>query len=112
MKNVVVIAIPRWNVEEFCGYKPITTFWMDFSIADHYGTGAVKDTYKRAFNEWKDDYKYLTELVLVLNHKIWQWYKNDENLAEVYNDLYDEASRYAENNLKGQEARYYFHVTD
>lgn len=54
------------------GYDLITTFWEDFSIADKYGIAGVKDTYKRAFNEWKDDYKFFTELTLVLNHKIWQ----------------------------------------
>lgn len=37
------------------GYDLITTFWEDFSIADKYGIAGVKDTYKRAFNEWKDD---------------------------------------------------------
>ena len=54
------------------GYDPMTTFWEDFSIADKYGIAGVKDTYKRAFSEWKDDYKFFTELTLVLNHKIWQ----------------------------------------
>ena len=48
------------------GYDPMTTFWEDFSIADKYGIAGVKDTYKRAFSEWKDDYKFFTELTLVL----------------------------------------------
>ena len=52
-----------------------TTFWMDFSIADRFGKSAVKDTYKTAFESWKDNYKYLTELVMVLNHKIWEHYE-------------------------------------
>lgn len=26
-------------------------------------------------NEWKTDVEYVTELALVLNHKIWQHYK-------------------------------------
>lgn len=56
------------------GYNLLTTFWEDFSIADKYGIVGVKDTYRRAFNEWKDDYKFFTELTLVLNHKIWQHY--------------------------------------
>lgn len=57
------------------GYNLMTTFWEDFSIADKYGIAGVKDTYRRAFNEWKDDYKFFTELTLVLNHKIWQHYE-------------------------------------
>ena len=53
------------------GYETMTTFWQDFTIADNFGVDAVNDTYNRAFNSWKDDYRYLTELVMVLNWKIW-----------------------------------------
>ena len=42
------------------GYDLITTFWEDFSIADKYGVAGVKDTYKRAFSEWEDDYKFFS----------------------------------------------------
>lgn len=101
-----------WNIEAMTGYKPITTFWDDFSIADKFGVNAVKDTYKRAFNEWKDDYKYLTELVMVLNHKIWQHYEKDEPLAQVYNELWEKADEYACENLKGEEAKYFYNITD
>ena len=52
------------------GYELQTTFWNDFSIADRFGLSAIQDTFNRAFKEWKENYKYLTELVLVLNHKI------------------------------------------
>ena len=89
-----------------------TTFWMDFSIADRFGISAVKDTFRRAFDEWKDDYRYLTDLVIVLNHKIWQHYEKNEPLARVYNDLWEKARDYAEKNLKGEELDYYFEQTD
>lgn len=89
-----------------------TTFWQDFSIADAFGIEAIKDTYKRAFGEWKSNYKYLTELVIVLNHKIWQWYERDENIAKLYNDLWIEADNYALDNLKGDELNYFFRTTD
>lgn len=83
--------------EEFMqenGYDLITTFWEDFSIADKYGIAGVKDTYKRAFSEWKDDYKFFTELTLVLNHKIWQHYKSNRELAALYDRLWREADEY------------------
>lgn len=76
------------------GYDLITTFWEDFSIADKYGIAGVKDTYKRAFSEWKDDYKFFTELTLVLNHKIWQHYKSNRELAALYDRLWREADEY------------------
>ena len=62
------------NPAQELGYTPKTTFWEDFSIADKFGLAAVKDTYNRAFDAWKSDHIYLTELVLVLNWKIGQHY--------------------------------------
>ncbi len=58
------------------GYELLTTFWNDFSIADRFGLSAIQYTFNRTFEEWIEDYKYLTELVLVLNHKIWQYHEN------------------------------------
>lgn len=93
-------------------YECKTTFWMDFSIADRFGIAAVRDTFKRAFQKWKGNTVYLTELVMVLNHKIWQHYERNERLAEVYNDLWEQASTYAETNLTGEDLDYYFRTTD
>lgn len=42
-----------YGMLEATGYEPISTFWTDFSIADTFGKEAVKDTYERAFAEWK-----------------------------------------------------------
>lgn len=38
------------------GYEMQTTFWQDFTIADAFGIDAIKDTFNRAFKEWKDNY--------------------------------------------------------
>lgn len=94
------------------GYETFTTFWQDFSIADRFGANAIKDTFNRAFNEWKNDYKYLTELVMVLNWKIWQHYEKNDKYARLYNELWGEADLYASENLKGDEATYFFRTTD
>jgi hypothetical protein len=96
----------------FNGYETQTTFWQDFTIADMFGISAIKDTYNRAFSEWKNNYIYLTELVLVLNWKIWQHYEKNEAIARVYNDLWQNAQDYAYNNLKGDELSYFWRTTD
>ena len=101
-----------WNIEALTGYKPMTTFYEDFSIADMFGASAVKDTYKRAFKEWKSDYKYLTELIMVLNWKIFEYYNKNDTLAQIYNTLFREADEWAYNNLKGEELTYYLVTTD
>ena len=74
---------------------PRTTFWMDFSIADCVGTEAVKETYERIFNEFNTNAEYLTELVIVLKWKIWDWYEKNGPLAEIYNELYEKADQFA-----------------
>lgn len=93
--------------------KFTTTFWSDFSIADAFGEEAVKDTFNRAFEEWKSDYRYLTDLVMVVNHKCWEHYeKGNERLSYLYSELYYKADAYACENLKDEEAKYYFRTTD
>ena len=94
------------------GYETITTFWEDFSIAEHFGEAAIRDTFKRAFEEWKDNYKYLTELVMVLNWKIWQNHETHREIAEIYDELWGEADLYACENLHGEAAEYFYEVTD
>ena len=98
-------------VTEF-GYETKTTFWMDFSIADRFGINAIQDTFNRAFQEWKNNYIYLTELVMVLNWKIWDWYEKDENISRVYNNLWEIANEYAVNNLSGEELSYFYNTID
>ena len=65
-KDIFICAYPEWQEQ-----RTSSTFWMDFSIADRFGLNAIQDTFNRAFGEWKSNYKMLTELVGVLNHKIW-----------------------------------------
>lgn len=107
-----MISIPVWNVENEIGYKPMTTFWQDFSIADYFGVNAVSDTFKRAFDEWKDNYKYLTELAMVVNHKMWQWHEHNSTLSNVYENAWETVEQYAMENLKGDELSYYYRVLD
>lgn len=101
----------EWQKKEF-GYDCITTFWEDFSIADRFGVDAVIDTFDRTFNEWKTNYKYLTELVIVLNHKCWHYFGKNNALSKIYADLYKKASSYASETLEGEEFAYYWRITD
>lgn len=89
-----------------------TTFWMDFSIADAFGKDAIQDTFNRAFNEWKSDYRYLTELVMVLNHKCWKWHEKNDTYCSLYSDLFYQARDYAYDNLQGEELDFFYRVTD
>ena len=106
------MKIEDWTIEEMTGYKPITTFYTDFSIADKFGVEAIKDTYKRVFQEWKYDYKYITELAMVLNWKLWRWYGKNDELSILYDSLWKEIDGWCIDNLKGKELEYYYKTTD
>ena len=94
-------------------YNWQTTFWMDFSIADRFGEKAVRDTFNRAFKEWKTEVIYLTELVLVLNWKCWDHFtEGNFKLSGLYASLFHKANDYARGHLKGEELDYFFRTTD
>ena len=107
------MMMTKWNVEALTGYTPITTFWEDFCIAEHFGMSAIRDTYRRAFKAWKDNYKYITELAMVLNHKSWYFYDaGNAAVSQLYVDLYYKLDEWILENLKGEELDYYYRVTD
>lgn len=104
----------NWAEANLIGYTPITTFWEDFNIAEKFGEVAILETAERCFKEWKSDYKYLTELIMVLNHKCWFWHEKNEDLERLYSNLYykyDNKAIKALNNNKTA-LNYYFKTLD
>ena len=106
------MTFKEWEKENF-GYDVITTYFEDFTIAEHFGTKAIKDTYARAKEEYKNNYKVLTELSLILNHKLWfEYNKGNMKLAKVYDELWRKHHSHCINHLEGEELSYYLTVTD
>lgn len=102
-----------WNITEFNGYVPKTTFWNDFETVEPFGEGAIHSLCRAAMREWAHDKIYLTELSLVLNHRLWMHYeRGNETLARIYDELWRNAHAYAVENLNGDDLRYYLEVTD
>lgn len=93
-----------------------TTFHLDFDIADHFGLEGVIDTFNRAFNEWKHNIEYISELCVVMNIRSWFGFeKGNKQLAKLYEDyyykvrdfVYDDNSPFNE-----KEQSYFFQMTD
>lgn len=96
------------------GYTTISTFYGDLTIADRYGKDAIKDTFNNVVASWLGSYKMFTEFIMCLNHKIWAWYEKDEDIALLYQDLWEQAqdifsAKYEEND---EVMSYYYRVTD
>lgn len=101
------MTIKAWNIEEITGYKPLTTFYEEFCVADAFGFFAITCTYKMAFKEWQHNYKYITELVVALNWKFHEHYGSNSEYADIYDGLWQEVDDWAMDNLKGEELKYY-----
>ena len=102
-----------WNIQAITGYEPKTTFYEDFSIAENFGPNAIRETYDWAFREWKDDPVYLTELVMVLNWKLWEQYQvGNQEFADLYNELWEKADIWACEHLEGEDLAYFYRTTD
>lgn len=95
------------------GYTMKSTFYSDFAIADNFGIEGVKDTYNRAFNEWKGNAVFVAELVLTLNHRGWKHFQEGRKVfAILYFDLYNELNDWAWENLEGKDLEVYWEITD
>lgn len=100
------------NILNGYGKKRHTTFYSDFSIADFYGEKAIKDTLKRAKSGWKNNVQYMAELVVVLNHKIWEHYQTNDALGRLYDKLWRETDNFCRKHFKGENLSFYFNYID
>lgn len=94
------------------GHTAKTTFFGDLSIAEFYGVEGIKDTYNRVLQEWGDNVEYFAEFVVALNHKIWAWYKVNEEIGRLYNDLWKQAEQYAADHFNDDELEVFYNLTD
>ena len=79
-------------------------FMQDFRIADAFGVSAIKDTFKRAHDEWKDNADYYGSFVMTLNHLLWyHWERGNEKYAILYDQLWKKADNFALNHFRGEE---------
>lgn len=99
---------------EALGYHAQTTLWSDFGVADDYheSEDGVRDTFNRAFEQYKDDKVYGTELAMVLNHKSWQWEKKNPELSKLYIKLWNKIDIYILDHWNKEDLKYYLEVTD
>lgn len=126
-------SLPQWTMAEENGYTPLFTFWQDFSIADaapRFGedaVSAIRMTYKAIVSAMRDDYKAMTELTMVLNHKIFEHHaaavrakkegllnRRDHHmrLAEEYDGAWRATDDWCREHLKGEALEYFYETTD
>ena len=104
-------TLKNWRIEELTGYKPQTTFYTDFSLAELFGEKGIRNTFNLAFREWKDNTVYITEFTMALNWKCWE-HQNNEQLMNLYIELYERMNSWCLENLTDDDLSYYIQTTD
>jgi hypothetical protein len=119
-------------LEQFGNYKRQTTFYSDLSLAEWTsGIDGIKDTFKKVMKSWGKNLKYITEFVMCLNHKAWEFADKDflsrqnrllwvtteqqkDELACLYTELYEQAYAEVENTFKddSESLSYFYDVLD
>lgn len=102
------------QLENFTSYRSITDYYDRYSIADNDCAASVRALFSTNFEEAKKDYKLLTELVMVLNHRMLYWYRKNpvSPMVSTYQKIFEKADNYALKHLKDNEFEYFVSVTD
>jgi hypothetical protein len=98
-----------WQFENLNGYRPMTLFYTELSVAEDYGANAVQGIFEICFDmAVNSGIAYLTELVLVLICKSEELYNSDRALSKIYELLWKRVDAYIKANFKGDKLYYYF----
>lgn len=92
-------------------YRYRTDLWDRFTSAEKHGKFAVEIEYRSAMDRHRNRYKDLTELVLVLDRKMWAKYSDDKAMSSLYAELFNKADEYCFEHLKGEKLKYYMEIT-
>ena len=123
-ENVTIYAasMEQWVNDNFGGGHLHYTFVGDFAIADWVGgKDEVINTYKRIKDDWINDYKAFTEVVIALNMLAWahlQLKKQDisgrDPFITLYSTLYNQAVSdfYEKYGKEEDKCDYFYQMTD
>lgn len=106
-----------WEIAKQIGYTPATNLWEQFTETEFNGLEAIDTLAEDVFELYKNDIIFLTELIMVINHKSWYWFEHGDNhVARFYSELYhefdDRAIKYIEANMDNNAISYYFKTLD
>ena len=127
------LAEANWkaNLSDMNPYTPKYTFYHDFAIAEFCEVymkekNAIRKTYNEVINAWGKNIKALTEIIMVLNHKLWAFYQKVDShylgvddakameFSRLYDTLWKEAQEVLYKNFEGNDEAmsYYYDITD
>lgn len=106
-----LIAIDSKYIENILGYKPYSTYSSAFLIADTRGVSDIELVYNMSFEQASVlGYKFLTELVLILEYKTSESFCKKE-YHDLYLKLWKTTDEHALKTLTGTELKYFLDLT-
>ena len=92
-------------------------FWQAFTEAEEDGEATVVTIASILYQRWRDDIEELTDLVMIINHKSWDHYRNgnakyQEVYTELYYKYYEKALDYLEKEGREDDLRYFIRTLD
>ena len=106
------IRFPVFNENEYknpvTGAQLISSFRVDFKIADKFGADAIIDTYNRAKSEWKHQPEYMSELVLTLYWAATEQLPINKEYSKLYLKLWRECHTFCCNHFKNDDLTKYY----
>jgi hypothetical protein len=121
-------------LEGIGSYRRKTTFYSDLSLAEWTsGAAGVRSTFNSVMKSWLKDIKYITEFVMCLNHKAWEFADEDylkrsvklpyaktkescQEFVALYNELYEQAYDkvvdYYTNAKRSDDLSYFYETLD
>lgn len=111
-KDFVVIEVPPTEENR---KEDQFDYWKRFTQAEKDGIEAVKKTFGQIIREChqaEKPYINLTELYIIANHKVWQHYKTNKELAAHYDNMQRSGYEYISNNFTKEELDYFYTKTD
>jgi hypothetical protein len=96
------------NITWIEGYTPVTNTWRIFTTVERTPFDTDEEVlfmYDEVFDNIKDDYRKLTELVIVLERKTLD--HNGDSISNVYEELTTKCKDYINSHFTKEELNYY-----
>lgn len=92
----------KWFLAKKIGYEPIVTDMWDI-YTQREGTHRVENTTRTLINHFRDNYRALAEISIILNHKKLMYEKVNELLSREYNCTISDTREYITEGLNPED---------
>lgn len=97
--------------------KYYSQLWKELDALDEIGVDYLEEQTENLFRQYRDDIEKLTEWVMVINHKCWDYHEKHEPLAsDIYSKLYykyyEEAINYLDKENRKDDLSYFIRTLD